>query len=717
MMLTLLLSLAWAGDIEGRVLRYGDATPIAGAELQTDGREVVVTDSSGRFRLTLPDGVESTLLVSAAGHLGATVQATAPLDKPLVLFLRPEPPGAEVVVEAFRPSADLTRHHVDAEMAFETPGTYDDALRLVASLPGVNVQREYAPTAGDVSVRGSLRGDNRTYFDGIELPYLYHFNQYASAFPASQLESLDLYSSTFGAQYGDSTGAIIEASPRYDRPEGVEGHALLNAITAGADLRAPVSDRWWVGGHARRSFQDLFEGATAQFPFWPSFYDMSFRAEHEATGGAQTGLFMMAVGDRYSRAVGELDLLDPLEGAASEELYYRRDYQLAGARHAWRDGRAVLAVVHDRWLGRIEAARGLQDQRTISIPARVDWRRLIAPTLGVAAGAELRTEWTAIDVDDPGTAVGVRVAEEAPAMAWGRDLDRAFVRSRGAVYGELRGIFGPVQLIPGVRLGLDTEGWVPTTEPRLSLRWRAADQTELRLAAGRYMQRPENLQIAAFPDLPTTRSWQVGAGLDQTIAGRLEIVAEGYGKWLEDVVVQPLDAPPRVVEQGRAMGAELTVRYRIRELVFLWAWASYARAQILDDGGLWASTEADQPWSGGLVFSARPWKTLDLAVRYRAASGLPYTPIDGSIYNAGTDSWVPQTGALYSARLPTYHKIDLRLAYTWVLPRLEVTASLDVWIVPPTSAQLYPTWNYNYTEQGFVIGPTVVPLPALRLSF
>ena len=32
-------------------------------------------------------------------------------------------------------------------------------------------------------------------------------------------------------------------------------------------------------------------------------------------------------------------------------------------------------------------------------------------------------------------------------------------------------------------------------------------------------------------------------------------------------------------------------------------------------------------------------------------------------------------------------------------------------------AQLYPTWNYDYREQGWVVGPSVLPLLSARATF
>jgi hypothetical protein len=270
--------------------------------------------------------------------------------------------------------------------------------------------------------------------------------------------------------------------------------------------------------------------------------------------------------------------------------------------------------------------------------------------------------------------------------------------------------------MPGLRVGVDTSGAVATFEPRFATRLRLADRTELRAAIGRYQQRPETIQLAAFPDLPTTDAWQAGLGLDQAIAGRLELSLDGYLKALRESIVQPADGAPIAFARGRAYGVELTARYRLRETFFLWGWLAYGRAQVRD-GDAYLSTAADQPWSGGLVASWNIIPAFNVAVRYRAATGLPFTAIDGSTYDATTDAWIPRFDVLNGARMPFYQKIDLHFAYTHRMKRWSLQAVLDLWIVPKGSAQLYPTWSYDYREQGYVNGPTFVPLVGLRASF
>lgn len=713
-LLWLALTLAGASEVRGTVQQRGDARPLPEAELRLPDGTLVPLDERGEFVIELEDGVETTLEVLSLDHLGQTIQLTPPLDRPLRLFLEPTSAPGEIVVESFKPTADLTRHAVDAEMAFETPGTYDDAIRLVQALPAVNVQREFSPSSGEVSVRGSQAGDNRYYLDGIEVPYLYHFNQYASVFPASQLAGLELFPSTFGSRYGDAVGAIVEASSPVERPEDVSGSVGLNMVTVGADLKAPLPKRWWLSVAGRRSFHDITGDVTGQFPLWPRFYDFSVRAEN-GDADAGTGVFASGAGDRYARAVGELDVLDPVEQTTTPTLDFRRDYQLLGVRHRWKKGRFVAGVLHDRVLAEVDVG-GRFDQRTLTLPMRLDTQGRAEEILSWDAGMELRPELAWLDVESAGR-FGALVTREAPATNWGWTAEQTLWRLRGAGYTTLHAQVGPVRVMPGLRVGLDSAGWKPTIEPRLAFRFRLAEHSELRLAAGRYQQRPETVEVLYNPDFPTTDSWQVGGGFDQAIAGRLELSVDGYYKHLQNVLFQPAEGSPELRRRGEAWGAELTLRYRMRETFFIWAWFAYGRSVVHTETGERQSTGADQPFSGGLVTSWNILPELNVAARYRVASGSPYTEINGSTYDAGLDTWLPRYATTNGARLPTYQKIDLRVAYTFIFKKWSLALSADVWIVPKSSAQLYPAWNYDYTEQNFVIGPTVMPLLGLRATF
>ena len=262
--------MAAAAPLTGQFVTRGNGNPIGDVTVRINDENKAESDATGAFTIELPEGPH-TLTFDSVDHEPKTIQITMPLSKPIRVYLEPIAAPLEIVVEAFTPIPHLSKQSVDAEMAYETPGTHDDSVRLVQALPGVMVQREFAPSTGDVSVRASRPGDNRYFLDGIEIPYLYHFNQYASVFPTSQIQSLDLYSSTFGAEFGDAIGAVVDASSKSEVPDVIHGGVSFNTIMVGADVRAPLSKSLWASASVRRSYHDIAGDTSPQYWFGPVF--------------------------------------------------------------------------------------------------------------------------------------------------------------------------------------------------------------------------------------------------------------------------------------------------------------------------------------------------------------------------------------------------------------------------------------------------------------
>lgn len=702
------ITAALAADVAVVVRQRGTGNPLDATLVVGDDR--IPTGPDGRVVLDLQP--PTTIAVEAPGHIVGTVEVDGPTDRVRV-FLRRAPPPLEIVVEGHRTTADISRHVVDAEVAFETPGNREDAVRLVQSLPGVAVQREYSPSAGTLSIRGSAPHDNRYFLDGIEVPYLYHFNQYASVFPASQLSELELLPSTFGPAWGDAIGGVVNARSRRDAPEAVHGSAFVNLVVVGGQVRAPLGNGWWASAGGRRSYQDIGGEQTDQFTVWPVFSDTSLQIE-KGDEDRGTGVFLWTASDRYARAAGELDVLDPYEATIVPRLDFRRGFWVAGTRHHWRSasdwGQAVAAVVGDRLDGEL-TGNGAQRTREIGVQTRVDAHHRANDTVAWDYGAVLRADQHQLTVTDPGRAALLTTAETA-ALARGVPVDDQLTRVQGGLHGAIHLRTGRLHWMNGLRTSFDSTTGSATFEPRINATLRLADDTRLRLGLGRYAQRPPTEHLYAGtgdPSFPTTTSLQALAGVGQTVSGRLELQLDAYVKRSRDLLQIPIDGPATVVDSGLATGAELTWRYRVREVFFVHGWLGVARARIGD-----APSPGDQPVSIGLVTSWDPSDRWNLAARYRLGSGLPFTPIDGSIYLAGEDAWLPTPAPLNSARMPLYQKLDLRAEYTLSFARWSLSANVELWYVPRRSAQLYPAYNFDYTDTTWVRGPTLFPLAGLR---
>jgi len=704
------VSAAVAAEVRGVVRARGVGDPIPGAVLTTDAGPAV-SAADGSFRLDL-SAFPATLTVSAPGFLPESLVLSSAPSGPVRVFLRVEPAAPEVVVESRVDSPHGSRQVLDRERVEKTPGTHDDPIRLLQALPGVAITPEYSPTAGDVAIRGSMPFESRILLDGVEIPFLYHFQQYASVIHTRLLDEVAVYPSSTAAAYGDAVGGVVAVRTREADPAALHGGVNLNAIMAGGFVQAPVSDAVALSGSARRSFLDLAESGNDQYTAWPVFWDTLSRADWRPTPGVRLAATFIGAGDAYARFPGDTAALDPVEVEQSPVFSVdRRFYGVIGTARVNTDAWAhesALGGTTTSWRGAIGEDRQERVENAAQLRHTSTFRA--GEGLRVGFGGDLRVAHVdaAVSTARPWPEVGL----EAPLLAVGQG-GRAWTTA-GGVWAEPRWSFtGGHQVQPGLRVQLNDGA--PAVEPRLATRLGLGPAAGLRLAGGRYTQRLP-VDAARFfgpsggPLPPFADSWQSTVGVEGTVAQRLELGADAWGRWIRGT----LDTDPGLgaaVVDGQAYGVELTARYRMRERFFSWVSAAFGRSER---GGVRA--DYDQPYAFNAVMSWDFRPGWNAGVRYRYAAGLPVTPITGGLYDASLDRFLPVNGVENAERLPDYQKVDVHIERDWEFRRWTLAAYAELWWVPPANNVLYRVWSFDYTLQDDVAGPPFVPLLGVRAS-
>lgn len=703
---------ASAEPLSLRVRERGTDDPVPSAELVlADGRRLPL-EPDGRLRLELPPGPQR-LRVEAGAHEPQDIDWDG--VSAVKVFLVPRPGEAEIVVEARRASSEVSRQIIDRERIEKTPGTFDDPLRLMQALPGVALTPEYAPTAGLLSVRGAAPTETRVLLDGVQIPYLYHFQQYGSVIHGRLLDEVALYPSAFSAAYGDAVGGIASVTTRRAEPLKPHGGVNLNAITAGAFAQAPVREgeagRLTVSASARRSFADLRESSNDQYTLWPVFWDYLGRVDLQRGAEARWSLMGVGAGDRYGRYVGDTAALDPLERLDAPDFQYDRGFHglilnrvsaTAAASH-----QSALGVVIDDWRGSF----GDTTQRRVerSVQARHTVEQAIGGPWSIGWGGDLRA--ASLDRAAALDRAWPELAGEAPLLARGVAGEEQGASLVGGLWAEPRVQLGPLRLQPGLRWQADSVSADHALEPRFAAVLDTGVDQRLRLAAGRSSQSPgldATSRVGGDPALGLLRSDNAALGYDWAVMGRWELGAELWGRRFMDV----LDDDPGVVPEamdGLAGGVELTSRYRLRERFFTWASLAVGRSTR---GG--QPADFDQPYAVNFVGS---WDFLphwNVGLRYRRASGLPLTPVLGGRYDGDADAYTPVLGDENAARLPDYQKVDLHLEHTFDMRRWSLVLYGEAWWVPKANNAMYTVYSYDYSQASTVAGPGLVPLAGLR---
>src|SRR5688572_14379617 len=172
----------------------------------------------------------------------------------------PEPPMEEISVYASRYAIEgglAEPHEVSPTDIERVPGSHDDSLRSLQSLPGVVSAGSARPY-----IRGSLSEDVLVRYDGIPLLDPFHlknFQSLISAIDPAAIERIEVFSGGFPVRYGTRSGGVIDiTAPSLN--SGREFRAGLSLLAAGLSTMGR-SERWpleWIGA-VRRSTLDLLD--------------------------------------------------------------------------------------------------------------------------------------------------------------------------------------------------------------------------------------------------------------------------------------------------------------------------------------------------------------------------------------------------------------------------------------------------------------------------
>jgi hypothetical protein len=122
---------------------------------------------------------------------------------------------------------------------------------------------------------------------------------------------------------------------------------------------------------------------------------------------------------------------------------------------------------------------------------------------------------------------------------------------------------------------------------------------------------------------------------------------------------------------GFAEGVEASWRVKIAGATF--GWLSYAWNDVMRSSGRgFYPADFSQPHVVNAVLNLGLTDALELGLRYRAASGIPYTPVASRSFDPATGRYTPTFGPANSERLDWYQRLDLRSQYAWTFAKAEL---------------------------------------------
>jgi len=713
--------------LSGRILEKGSRAPLPGADMvleETAGKssnlpELSPTpdpparsfspnlDVKGFYQLELPEGTYR-LRVRADGYKPIDqggVEVHHDLRKDFYLeregFNLPE-----VLVSAEKTSkAQVSRETLSKEELASVPGTGGDVLRALQALPGVNVAGDFSDA---LLIRGAGPLDNLYLLDGIPLIFPFHFGGLLSTLNSDLIQKVDFSAGGFGPSHGSYYGGLIEVAQRAPRGDRWGGRVEVTPIFSEASWEGPLAQGLSLSLSGRRSYLEVLGGLLDQFDPVPAFYDYQSKLSWNASSQTRVDFQSFGSSDNLGLKFKSGFTLAPNVIGSSGNLLYHNGFDSQGVHVRWvGPGSDSLSdtAYHTTFSMGVSLTQGFFNLTSEDFGNRFDWVH------DFDGESQIQLGWEYVH--------GLRGGDLRLDLLSGQDdldpfnfLVEPMKSSRFTAVSDNLGFYLDQKFqTPDHRLGFSLGGrWdfqsynhMGDPSPRFSLDYHFSEDTLLKASYGFYTQTPfQGLYSApgyGNPQLTSEMAASAVLGLEQKIGRAFSLRLEGYQKNLSRVIEVDPYVNYNNQGTGTSRGVELFLRAFPTDRFF--GWISYS----LSDSQRRNSPDApvhpyiyDQPQVVTLVASAKITSGWDAGIKWHYASGLPFTPIIGSVYDVLNQYYRPIYGLENSARMPDYLRLDFSTSFKTVYDTWQWRIYLEVWNVTNHDNVLTYTYNNDLSQ-------------------
>lgn len=719
--------------LHGTVYEKGTRRPLDGVTVFVPDNDALVatTAADGSFTLEVAAPGEYPLAAAAVGFIKTVplkVTAGQDAENAVAIYLEPVYSLNEVVVQAARNLDRTAKTVISGKELSAVPGTAGDPLRAIQALPGV-------ATAGDVSsapaIRGSGPENNAYYVDFLPAFYLFHMGGMESVINADLVEDFNIYSSSFGPEYQDVTGGVIDVRLRKPRTDRLGAKVNLSMLESDLLVEGPLAKNQSFYLAGRRSYIDLFMPKTGElddgveYKQFPRFYD--YQGKYIWQMSPDSALTLMASGaadELKLNLTHSSDLVkhDPiLAGGAQMQVGYHSQGALLTSR--------LTPALANRF-GVAHMYTGLQQQMTQLGHVKVNdnlfygrdqltWQagELHQLLFGVESG------FSRVKLDADTTKV---MPSDFTAPPDYTSADRVTNNDTIAIQWYDAALKERWQFLDVATLSVGGHGSYESyfekyrVEPRLGLEVTPVKNTLLTAGWGKYHQFPQGFQIVngfGNPQLSYENADHYSVGVEQQLPEAWSARLEGYYKKFTDLVIP--HEPENYINggSGKAYGVEALVKKHRTADWSGWVSLAYAKTERRNDvTGAAFPFSYDQPLIANLVYEWNFARNWIFGAKWRYQTGAPFTPVIGT-YTDSSGRLRPTYGELGSERLPDYHRLDVRIAREFLFDKWKLSAYLD--IINAYAHRNVSGYDYNedYTSRKKVTQLPLMPALGIRGEF
>lgn len=710
-----------SGLIIGTVQDINTGKTISGATIKISDLAInSQSDSSGRFRITIPVGTYQ-VMVSNIGYVsqikynivvgsgnpqlvnfGLITQSTN-LEEVQISFKKGK---SAVATDMVTP---LSVQQLTTEEIKSSPGGNFDVSKVVQTLPGVGVSNGVGER-NDIIIRGGAPNENVYYLDGIEIPVLNHFQTQGSSGGAqgilnvSFIESLKLSSSAFDSRYDNPLASTFVIKQRDGNSERLAGNARVSFTETALTLEGPLAKNTTFLASARKSYLSfLFK--LIDLPIRPDFDDFQYKITHQFNSKTKLTAIGLGAIDRFSFAPTKKSTLENTYVLRSTPYINQWNYTVGfNLNHQIENGFLNFTLsrnMFDNSLDKFEDEQQIESKRSLKVQSQevenkfrfdinkfINGWKLSAGLMFqyVSYNAELFNKISTELRDGQGNVI-------APEKTLRFSNDINFFKY-GAFFQSSKNLFNEKLLVSaGIRTDLNSftsDGSNPlkTLSPRLSLAYHVDPKWDVSASVGTYFKMPtyttlgylDNMGVAVNKNLAYIQSTHYVLGTQFLPRNDLRFTFETFYKKYHHYPVSVANGTSlanqgaeyasvgseRVLSagDGETYGFEVFVQQKLVKNFFYVASYTYVISKFAGFDQKLISSSWDNRNLVSLTLGYKLKRNWDFGLKYRYAGGSPYTPFDlrNSQQNYLTlGTGIPDYNRLNTERLASFNQLDFRV--------------------------------------------------------
>lgn len=618
----------------------------------------------------------------------------------------------EVVVSTEKsPKTEVSHEVLTQQELTSVPGSMGgDVIRALQSLPGV-VNAGIAD--GQLLVRGSGPSDNLYLVDRVPIAFPYHIDGVISVLDSNLVKDIDFSTGGFGPEFPGVMGGLVDVDQRDGRGDHWGFRTDVNLFLAEAQAEGPVAPNMTLALAGRESYLQVFGKAfDTESSSLPTFGDYQVKLSYNPSHEVHWDVLALGSTDAYSASI-------PATETAQDPVYtgvfsYSQGFNSQGVnfRDIAPDGNGFYnTLYHYNFYFNEDLGSNLYNNTTTEDFG--DWfaftRDFDADTQ-LTAGVKydhLVNGIQAYDVSFPTAGQGQTFSlTTAPKVAANAttptDIAGAYLDQKFKFFDQ------KLQFSLGGRLDYFGNSSQLDASPRLSAAYLLSNDTTLKGSYGFYYEPPTQVEDGYFlepglgnPGLGPEESICSILGVEQKLEPGLTLRVEGFNKQFSQLFVSTGTGENYDNSgTGYARGVEFFLKKDPTDRFFGWISCTLSDSQRQDTPGAPSYVyDFDEPSNFMVVGSYKLNPGWDLGIKWTYATGLPYTPVVGTVYDSTDNFYIPISGALNSARVPDYERLDVSTSFKTVYDTWEWKIYLDVFNFLGNQNVLGYTYNADYTQK------------------